>query len=707
MEKKDYSYRVWLLVFAIILSMGGLSFVPSFKVFGLTTKKMDILSELRDKSEVSDESSTVDYSADFATLDAELAEAQSEPADSLQNVAPIRYEWIIAADSIPQRREIFSEHIKLETTKHQVPIEDFDTTGVSRLDRFINKLIDGDDVRVAFLGDSFIEGDIITVDMREQLQQMFGGRGVGFVPCELPFAIFRTSVKRSASGWSSYSLLNPGSIPEAYRNRFFMSGYLSSGQRGATVRWQTTDVKPRLDSCSRARILVSCRDTSSVELTVNDTLKHNIGISGADYVRELYVEAPISSIKMRVLSGNVICHGVSLEGDRGVMVDNLSIRGNSGHTIFGSSIATNTQIDKMLGYDLVVLEYGLNAMQPGQRNFSRYQQKLGDMIRYCQRCFPDAAILVLGVSDRAIKGDGGWKSINSVGYLGPVQRAAAKTNGACFWDLGRVVMSYGGINGFVKNGWAAGDHIHINFKGGARIAESLVQAIQQRAYDMLLKREGKDKDLVCPINLQPWKAYKDGVTEADLCITPLIFQPGAEAVPVVKAEAKSEVEPVEEKTESEKEAEKEEKAEESEKKSEESKEEKAEESKEEKKSEPEEKVEPKEEKTTEPEKKAEEPKKEEPKAEPVKAEVKPVEQKVEPKTEPVAPKTEKPATPKAETPKAEPAAPKAEQAVTSAEPKKEEQPVEPDNRERQRKERQKRRDAKKKANESNPEKSAE
>ena len=144
-------------------------------------------------------------------------------------------------------------------------------------------------------------------------------------------------------------------------------------------------------------------------------------------------------------------------------------------------------------------------------------------------CFPDAAILVLGVSDRAVKGEGGWKSINSVTYLGPVQRDAAKINGACFWDLGKVVMSYGGVAGFVKNGWAAGDHIHINFKGGARIAESLVQAIQVRAYEMLLKREGRSEDIACPIDLEPWKHFTEGVTEEDLSI-PKILLPGSEVV---------------------------------------------------------------------------------------------------------------------------------------------------------------------------------
>jgi hypothetical protein len=240
---------------------------------------------------------------------------------------------------------------------------------------------------------------------------------------------------------------------------------------------------------------------------INDTLTNHFGITGADYVRELYVEAPVQSLKMKVLSGNVLCHGASLEGGRGIIIDNMSIRGNSGYTIFGSGVAVNRQVDKLWGYDLVVLEYGLNGMQPGQRDYSRYQGKLEDMIAYVKRSFPDAAILILGVSDRWIKGDGGWRSMNSVEIMTPFQRRASQNEGVAFWEMGKVILSYGGIGGFVRNGWAAGDYIHINFKGGARIAEPLSEAIRQRAYERLVEREGKIRDLVYPLEISPKEIF--------------------------------------------------------------------------------------------------------------------------------------------------------------------------------------------------------
>lgn len=506
MENRDYSARGWLLVLAIVIGVAALSFIPSTKVFGLTTEEVDILSELRPFNQDEAAAVPVDYVADFEHLEAELAAVEAI-VDSMELRAPSSLRWIAVADSMPERRLLLSDDLKQVKSSRYVPIEDYDTAQITRLDRFIDKLIDGSDVRVAFLGDSFIEGDIITVDLREKLQSIFGGRGVGFVPCAIPFDIYRTSVRRNVSGWTAYSLMNTGTIPASYRDKFFMSGYLASGSRGSVARWDVTDVKPHLDSCTRARVLIASRDTSNIELTINDTLKHHFGVSGADYVRELYVEAPVKSLKMKVLSGNVLCHGASLEGGRGITIDNMSIRGNSGYTIFGSGVAVNRQVDKLWGYDLVVLEYGLNGMQPGQRNYSRYQGKLEEMIAYVKRSFPDAAILILGVSDRWIKGDGGWKSMNSVEIMTPFQRSASQNQGVAFWEMGKVILSYGGIGGFVRNGWAAGDHIHINFKGGARVAEPLAEAICQLAYERLVEREGKIRDLVYPIELSPKEIF--------------------------------------------------------------------------------------------------------------------------------------------------------------------------------------------------------
>ena len=267
--------------------------------------------------------------------------------------------------------------------------------------------------------------------------------------------------------------------------------YLAEGRAGATTRWQATTSHASLDSCTQARILLISRDTSRVEVVLGDTLRNEFMIAGDERVREIYVEGPVDDIRLRVVEGSVMCYGATMEGDGGVTVDNFSVRSNNGHAIFGTSATVNRQVDELLGYDLVVLQYGLNIMQKGQRVYAKYRDQVRDMIAYAERCFPNAAIVVVGVSDRWVKNTetNVYEPIGSVDALTSYQRAAADSCKVVFWNTSRVMKGLGGMPTFVSNGWAAKDYTHINYAGGKRIANALTEAICQRVYTLLLEQE--------------------------------------------------------------------------------------------------------------------------------------------------------------------------------------------------------------------------
>ncbi len=496
MKRRDYSSRLLWFTLCVVLGVVALGIIPPFKLFGMTTVRVDVMSELR--SEALDTETVEEYVADIERLEMELATLSEESlveTDTLEELPVVRYEWIESAISQPaERRRVFrSEDMVVDTQRVIIDIEDFDTLEYTNLDRFIDKLANGEDVRVAFMGDSFIEGDILTSDFRAAMQEQFGGRGVGFVACDIPFNTVRKSVKRTSSGWTAYSVMKPKSLPESVKDMFFISGYLASGKAGATTVWRSTDVFPTLDSCTRARVLLYSRDSSRVTIELNDSLSQSFDIEAADYLRELYIEAPVNSVRIRVDEGNVLCYGASLEGDGGVVVDNFSVRSNNGHAIFGTSAKINRQADDMLHYDLVVLQYGLNIMQKGQRGYSRYRDQLRDMIVYAEGCFPNAAIVVMGVSDRWVKNEESskYEPIGSVDALTSYQRAAADSCGVAFWNTSMAMSQLGGMPKFVANGWAAKDYTHINFNGGKQIANELVAAIINKVRLVLEAREAE------------------------------------------------------------------------------------------------------------------------------------------------------------------------------------------------------------------------
>lgn len=486
MKNKKANIRIAGFTLVVILGLVGLGFVPSFKIFGMDLERIDILSELR--TEESIEEAANSHIADFELLDMQLEAA--EVIDTLPEPIPVRYEWVVSSAPRCNRVNLRSEDIR-PAGSNIVDFEDFDTLAVTRFDQFIEKLAMGQDVRIAFMGDSFVEGDIVTCDLREELQSRFGGRGAGFIPADIPFATVRKSIKRTSTNWKTYSVMKSKEAPEAVRERLFISGYLAEGGAGATTRWQSTNSHASLDSCTQARILLISRDTSRVEVVLGDTLRNEFMIAGDERVREIFVEGAVDDIRMRVVEGSVMCYGASLEGNGGVTVDNFSVRSNNGHAIFGTSATVNRQIDEFVGYDLVVLQYGLNIMQQGQRKYTKYSDQVRDMIAYAERCFPNAAILVVGVSDRWVKNaeTNAYEPIGSVDALTKYQRAAADSCNVVFWETARVMQNLGGMPAFVSNGWAAKDYTHINYAGGKRIANALTEAICQRVYTLLYEQE--------------------------------------------------------------------------------------------------------------------------------------------------------------------------------------------------------------------------
>lgn len=490
MMKPNVNIRIAGFTLAVILGVVGLGFIPPFQIFGMEFERVDIFSELR--AEDSMEEAMEDHTANFALLEQELAAAETHinDADTLVDPIPVRYEWVVTESAKRHVAHLTSSDIA-PTSTTVVDFEDFDTLATTRFDNFITKLANGQSVRIAFMGDSFVEGDIVTCDLRDELQRRFGGRGAGFIPADIPFSTVRKSIKRSSQNWKTYSVMKTKEAPEAIRERLFISGYLAEGGKGATTRWQSATAYPTLDSCSQARILLISRDTSRVEVILGDTLRNEFMIAGDERVREIFVEGPVDDIRLRVIDGSVICYGASLEGNDGVIVDNFSVRSNNGHAIFGTSASVNRQIDEMLGYDLVVLQYGLNIMQQGQLKYSKYRDQVCDMIAYAERCFPNAAIMVVGVSDRWVKNaeTGEYEPIGSVDALTSYQRAAADSCNVVFWETSRVMKRLGGMPAFVSNGWAAKDYTHINYAGGKRIGNALCDAICQRVYRLLTERE--------------------------------------------------------------------------------------------------------------------------------------------------------------------------------------------------------------------------
>lgn len=100
-------------------------------------------------------------------------EAERIEADTAPRPVQTTFEWLLRQDS-SGRRAVVPDTVRLNPAL--VAIEQFAPADSGRLRAFYDTLLYARrPVRIAVLGDSFIEGDILTADLREKLQQAYGG----------------------------------------------------------------------------------------------------------------------------------------------------------------------------------------------------------------------------------------------------------------------------------------------------------------------------------------------------------------------------------------------------------------------------------------------------------------------------------------------------------------------------------------------------
>ncbi len=430
---------------ALLVVLAAVSFIPPQTICGIELRRANILADLMVFEEAEAEAAEAAEPAlfDEEEFRVDLTEvAERIAADTLPQPVQITFEWntreacdttAIAADTLQRplpvvatpRPDVDSAALRrrrTDTTRLHaalIPIEDFDTTGMSRFTAFCEALLDGErPVRIAFLGDSFVEGDILTADLRELLQMRYGGGGTGFAPMASPLTGFRRTVSTQSRGWTAYNIMQYKSVPQALRDRFYLSGWVCQPADGASTRWACTDARKHLDRCNTARILFVSREDSRAEVVLNDGARRTFEIEGDPAVRQIVVrDDSIRSLTFRLLSGaaGTVGYGAIFEEDAGggVCVDNYSIRSNNGQAMFRTDPSVNAQIDALLSYDLVVLQYGLNIMhESGVKGYGGYGAQIEKMIAYVRECFHgasgtrDGRQRPLGANRRRLRADG-------------------------------------------------------------------------------------------------------------------------------------------------------------------------------------------------------------------------------------------------------------------------------------------------------------
>jgi hypothetical protein len=132
-----------------------------------------------------------------------------------------------------------------------------------------------------------------------------------------------------------------------------------------------------------------------------------------------------------------------------------------------------------LDYDLIILEYGLNAVNPKVTDFSWYEKGMNNVIKHIQASFPKASILLISVGDKSYRNNGVYETDPSVPLLVETQKRMAKNNKIAFWSLYDAMGGNGTMVKWVEGDTALADidYTHFNFLGAHKVGKLLFRKL--------------------------------------------------------------------------------------------------------------------------------------------------------------------------------------------------------------------------------------
>mgnify|MGYP001775470027 CR=1 FL=1 len=473
--KKNYLHVVLWLVLLTIIALLVINKLPQPEIGDIKLKEVDILSDLREKD---------DDKADLAIAESVDSKVDSILAEKGKKMPATAGKKVAAKATNAYVNEVDDE---IEDTPvnsvepGMADIEDFslgEGHGMAPYYDAVAKMkSEGGVVRIAVLGDSYIEGDILTADLRSMLQQRHGGCGVGYVPITSEIYGFRRSVRHSFSGWNTHNVTDTAGFE---RSKEIISGSYFIPDSAATVELRGQKrYYSLLDSCEESSIYFRSLADCTVSAIVNGSERHKFDVAASDEMQKLTVSGRMGRVRWNV--GNTgrqyTFYGVTMDCSHGIVLDNYSMRGTSGMHLGAISDENLMEYDRLRHYDLIVLMFGLNAVSPNMVDYTGYKQRMCKVIEKIKRTCPESGILVVSVGDREERRDGELRTMRGVLAMVKFQRLMAAESGVAFWNMFEGMGGEGSIVKMVEAKQANLDYTHINFAGGKKLAGYLFDAL--------------------------------------------------------------------------------------------------------------------------------------------------------------------------------------------------------------------------------------
>ena len=405
--------------------------------------------------------------------DSLLAEIDSMDVLPIDSIAS--QDTVAAKDSLPRKSQPVIPEVNVIPTDTRAYLASF----YAALDSASSM-----PVRVVHYGDSQTEEDRITNILRERWQKEYGGGGVGLIPLHqtIPTRSIRQwlsingVVQTTQGGPKRYLVYGPRSMRLEDDNYgvmgqvAMMDSTFIKGSKDIVMNIEPIDKKRKPHNYfNRVRILT---DSVTGYILAQDSLfpipHHQSPIALIDSCERCEIH----------LQGRGKVYGVSLETDRGLIVDNIPMRGCSGNIFTKIDSLQLSDFYRETNTRLIILQFGGN-MIPQTENpstISGYvRSTLRQQVRYIRACAPEASILFVGPSDMSTNIDGQMTTYPLVPYMDKLLKKMAAEEQIAYWSMYDAMGGKDSMVRWVEIGLAGSDYVHFTRAGANKVGKILYE----------------------------------------------------------------------------------------------------------------------------------------------------------------------------------------------------------------------------------------
>lgn len=409
-----------------------------------------------------------------------LGDVETRPVRMLSDLFP--EDDSLSADSVDVVSPQTFPPVPLYQPEGVTLIDDFGEGQAGGMDHLYDRLLhvkgQGGHVYMAYFGDSFIENDILTCDLREMLQSEYGGCGVGWVDCGGGVGTQKPTVRTSFSQMTENVCLKKPFHPELQ----LLSQRYYYAANGATIELKGVKFRQHVDQWTQATLFFATDTALLVEVKKGGGQYEPVQFAPSSEVQALLTTDTMKSVAYRFpqANGRTRFFGVALDGDSGVALDNYSMRSSPGFKLASVPVSTMKSLARHRPYDLIILQFGLNVVDDHSSDAQcrHYINRMKKVISHLREAFPEASILVFSASDRDQRSASGLHTLKGIKRLVGYQRKLAEECGVGFFNLYQAMGGDDSMVGYVEKGLAGKDYTHMNYKGGKVVADLIFQSLK-------------------------------------------------------------------------------------------------------------------------------------------------------------------------------------------------------------------------------------